>query len=61
MVGTHLEVKTSGSTEKDPEMSNASTQAELVRKKFSAQNIVNNWEISQVNQSSEECSLAAFQ
>lgn len=61
MMGSHIEVKTSGSTEKDPERPDASTQTELVRKKSSGQNIATNWEISQVNQSSDEGSLSAFQ
>ncbi|PKU30634.1 28s ribosomal protein mitochondrial [Limosa lapponica baueri] len=37
MVDTHLRAKTSGSTEKAPVMSNASTQTELVRKETPVQ------------------------
>ena len=39
MVGTHLRVKTSVSTEKAPEMSDASSQMELVRKETSVQTV----------------------
>ena len=39
MVGTCLRVKTSVSTEKAPEMSDASTQTELVRKETSVQTV----------------------
>ena len=38
-MGTHLRVKTSVSTEKAPEMSDASTQMKLVRKETSVQTV----------------------
>ncbi|KAK4832290.1 hypothetical protein QYF61_021689 [Mycteria americana] len=66
MVGTCLRVETSVSTEKAYEMSDASTQTDLVKKETSVQTVVCNEcpdpsPGEKANQSSNKCSLAASQ